>query len=121
VASPVRRVLACLALLLIAHLNLVAGDFACSTDHQQSAQAATEAASAGGHRHDDGGESSGAEECKTPVRAKCCEALASCTITIVFARSVAEVPLTGASSRITPDPTRPLSLFSSPDTPPPKT
>ena len=121
VAGLVRRVSAFLGLMLVWHLNLVAGDFVCSTDHEQSAEATPEASSHSGHQQraasDDS--SDAAESCETPIRPKCCEALTSCTITVVFNHSDVQRPLTGAASKISPDSTRPLSLISSPDTPPP--
>jgi hypothetical protein len=109
--------------MLLAHLNLIAGDFVCSADHQQSPEAAADASPPPEHHHGGGapvGESSSTSECKIPVRARCCEALTSCTVSVVFAGAVAQVPLTGSASKISPASTLPLSLFSPPETPPPK-
>ena len=121
-----RRALGLLSMLLMLHLTLVGSDTVCAKHAVDSSAAAVESHSI--HAGMDGEQEHTAqrhgeqkEQCKTPVSQDCCNALTSCSPTIVVAAapSVGSVYLARATRPNSPPSSR-LSRVPAPEPPPPK-
>lgn len=123
-----RRVLSVLLLLLTFHLTLSAGDFLCAThgvlaehDTGTADEHARHATPASGD--ETWGQTSSPQKgdaCDTPARARCCEALTSCTVTIAArdAHTLSWTPGEVAPPRSAL--LQATSVVTAPDPPPPK-
>lgn len=137
-----RRSVGVLACALVLHLNLLAGDFACGSHaadageggvahgHGEGSHAAAEHRGAHPAAHDAHGRAGGpADEadadrsvphCRTPSRATCCEALASCQLQLAFGGADEAAPFFASVPSLRAADASPGVALRSPEPPPPR-
>jgi hypothetical protein len=119
-----RRISAALTAALLLRLNVVAVDGACAkheTEHASHEQQAAQVHDHGGHGGHEEAPSPPADSCEVPQQRDCCQALASCGLTLGDSDIERDVALAGGETqRSALGAQRPASLNYAPEPPPPK-
>ena len=114
-----RRIFCVLVTFTMAHLAVVGSDLVCAK-HSVTQVAQADVAMPG-MDHGQTGHHGDQPPCKTPARADCCQAVASCAVSVAIASVVAVADAPPMSSAVLASIDNvPLSRVAAPDPPPPK-
>ena len=115
-----RGILGVFVTFTMAHLALVGGDLVCAK-HAVARAAQPGDAMPGMDHGQPAGQTGDKQPCKTPTRADCCQAVASCAPSIAMASVVvvSEASMMSSATHASID-SVPLSRVAAPDPPPPK-